>query len=167
MSVSLSTNGVYELGDLKFWALGDRVVIEEDEFKTGYECTRCNGSGKMACENCGGRGSNGAKKCSFCQDGAVRCRECDGKGGLLVAPEISQRRPTTGRIMSAGETCKVLKPGMSVMYSNFAGYVVDLTRAGRTITLRILHETEVLCGMEGQLELRNFKGKTEISEYAK
>ena len=30
---------VYEIGSLKFWALGDRVIIREDEFKTGYECS--------------------------------------------------------------------------------------------------------------------------------
>ena len=162
--VSLSHNGTFELGDLKFWALGDRVVILEDEFRTGYECSRCGGSGKAPCGNCGGLGANGAKKCSFCNGGVVVCGDCGGKGGLIVAPEIAQRRPTTGRVMSAGEACKALKPGQSVMYSNFAGYVVDLARAGRNVTLRILHETEVLCGMEGQLELRNFKGKTEITE---
>lgn len=168
---SLTSLGQFELGDLKFRALGDRVIILEDEFKTGYECTHCGGTGKVACGDCGGTGTYKRGqvdiKCSQCRDGAVTCPECNGKGGLIVAPEIAQRRPTTGKVVSAGLECEVLKPGQSVMYSNFAGYVVDLARAGRTVTLRILHETEVLCELDGQLELKNFKGKTEVAEFQK
>jgi co-chaperonin GroES (HSP10) len=168
---SLTSVGVFELGDLKFWALGDRVIIVEDEFKTGYECGVCGGSGKAPCGECGGVGTRNrgavTVRCPHCANGAVTCPECNGKGGLLVAPEISQRRPTTGKVASAGPACKTLKVGQAVMYSNYAGYVVDLARAGKNVTVRILHETEVLCGMDGQLELRNFKGKNEITEYAK
>jgi len=166
-STSLTSLGVFELGDLKFRALGDRVIIVEDEFKTGYECTTCGGSGKAKCEDCAGTGYHGVKRCAHCVDGHVVCGSCNGKGGLIIAPETAQRRPTTGKVVSAGSACEVLRPGQGVMYSNFAGYVVDLARAGKTITLRILHETEVLCEMDGQLELRNFKGKTEIAELTK
>ena len=157
----------YDLGSLKFWALGDRVLIEEDQFRSGYECVDCDGSGKAACGDCGGSGTHGVKKCSHCDHGTVVCPSCKGKGGLLVAPDISQRRPTTGRIVSIGVDCKTLKVGDSVLYSNFAGYVIDLDRAGRKVSLRILHEPEVLCAMEGQLELRTLRGKSEIAEFAK
>lgn len=158
--------GVFEVEGLKFWALGDRVLIQEDEFKSGYECGECEGKGAVECVECEGKGSHGVKKCSHCGgQGVVRCQACGGKGGLLVAPETAQRRPTTGRVVSLGEACKVLELGQSVMYSNFAGYVVDLARAGKTITIRILHESEVLCGMDGQLQLRNLKGKTEIATF--
>ena len=170
-TTSLTSLGVYELGNLKFRALGDRVIIVEDEFRTGYECHVCGGSGKAPCGDCSGLGTylrgQVTLKCAHCTNGAVTCPECNGKGGLIIAPETAQRRPTTGKVVSAGSTCEVLRPGQGVMYSNFAGYVVDLARAGKTITLRILHETEVLCEMDGQLELRNFKGKTEIAELTK
>lgn len=166
-----TANGVVKIGDLKFWALGDRVLIIEDEFKSGYECSECGGSGNTPCEGCGGTGRSKRMqmaRCAVCEGkGAVMCPTCLGKGGLLVAPEISQRRPTTGEVISVGEKCVVLKPGQRVMYSNFAGYVVDLNRAGRNVAVRILHETEVLCAMEGQLLLKNFKGKTEIAEVSK
>jgi hypothetical protein len=56
--------------------------------------------------------------------------------------------------------------GDSVLYSNFAGHVVDLkTAVGQPVTMRILHETEILAGMEGQLTLANVAGKSEISTY--
>jgi co-chaperonin GroES (HSP10) len=164
MEATMVSN-TFDLGTLKFWALGDRVLIEEDKFKSGYECTTCEGTTKVKCEECGGTGRHGVKRCSHCSDGEITCPTCGGKGGLLVAPEISQRRPTTGRVVSVGPDCETLKVGDSVLYSNFAGYVIDLNRAGRAVSLRILHEPEILCAMEGQLELRTLKGKSEIAEF--
>lgn len=182
------STGTIELGGVKFAAWGDRVLILEDEFRSGYECAACGGSGKTACPECHGEGSflrirgdsradlpSVRVKCSHCENGAVACSECAGKGGLIVAPEVSQRRPTTGEIASVGPghyqngifIPTTVKVGQRVMYSNFAGYVVDLTRAGRKVSIRILHETEILTLLWGHLELRNFTGKTEIAEVTK
>ncbi len=154
----------FELGTLRFAALGDRVIVQEDEFRTGYECEQCNGSGRTACDDCGGTGRHGVKKCSICEgNGTLMCLKCGGKGGLLIAPEISQRRPTSGKIVSAGPKCETLRVGQSVLFSNFAGYVIDLDRAGKPVTLRILHETEVLCLLDGHLDLRGLRFKSEIA----
>jgi len=168
MSVAQVSN-TYDLGNLKFWALGDRVLIEEDKFKSGYECEVCNGSGNAPCGSCGGSGSSATvsgARCPACEGkGCQTCSECNGKGGLLVAPDIAQRRPTTGKVVSVGVECNTLKVGDSVLYSNFAGYVIDLNRAGRPVSLRILHEPEVLCAMDGQLDMRGLRGKSEIAEF--
>lgn len=157
----------FKVGEVGFSALGDRVVIKEDEFKSGYECPTCSGSGRVGCSNCNGSGKssiNAHARCSICHgDGWLRCGDCEGKGGTLVVPEQSQRRPTTGLIVSAGELCKVLHVGETVMYSNFAGYAVDLNRAGQPVCLRILHETEVLCRVSGHLELRTLRNQTEVT----
>jgi co-chaperonin GroES (HSP10) len=152
--------------NLKFWAFGDRVIIREDEFKSGYECVTCNGSGSTPCTNCDGAGFNGEKNCSACNtSGTSVCIDCSGKGGLLITPETAERRPTSGTIVSVGHKVTTMKVGDAVLYSNFAGYVVDLTRAGQKISMRILHETEILTGMEGHLTLNNLRGKTEIASF--
>ncbi len=160
---------VFTNGPLSFWALGDRVLIQEDEFQSGYECPTCGGSGRSTCDGCGGAGQNSGKKCSNC-DGACTsvCPACHGKGGLLVIPEVDQRRPTSGTIVSAGAKCHHAKVGQSVLFSNFSGYVVDLARAeGQgNVVLRIIHETEILAGMSGQFTLTNLKFKSEISTYS-
>jgi co-chaperonin GroES (HSP10) len=163
-----SSVGSFDVGSIKFWAVGDRVLIEEDEFRTGFECASCEGKRKINCNNCAGTGvvSHGGPtlKCSACDgEGKITCATCQGKGALIIAPETAERRPTSGKVISAGPRCTMLKPGDAVLYSNFAGYVVDLARAGKPITMRILHETEVLARMEGHLTLANLKGKSDIS----
>ena len=163
MTTQLSNT--YDLGSLKFWALGDRVLIEEDKLKTGYECVTCDGVGQVLCDNCKGTGHNGQKRCSHCADGKVVCPGCGGKGALLVAPDIAQRRPTTGQVVSLGPECKTLKVGDNVLYSNFAGYDLNLSRAGRDVVLRILHETEILCAMDGHLDLRSLRSQSQIAEF--
>jgi hypothetical protein len=156
----------FEVGEVGFAASGDRLVIEEDQFKSGYECKTCNGSGKVACLNCfkGFSKINGIVKCKICQGDTYHvCPDCNGKGGLLIVAEVSQRRPTTGIVRSAGEQCKVYKVGDGVLFSNFAGFAIDLQRAGQPVCLRILHETEVLTKVRGHLELRAISSQREAT----
>lgn len=179
-NVKPDLSNVLDLGNgLEFEAFADRILVLEDEFRSGYECTDCGGATKKVCSQCGGEGhyinaGSVEVKCSECGgDGRVTCPTCGGKGGLLITPEVSARRPASGKIVSVGPGVYqngVLIPmrakvGQSVLYSNFAGYVVDLARAGQPITIRILHENEILCGIKGHLTLTNFKGKNDIAQY--
>lgn len=138
----------FKIGPLAFSGFGDRVLIEQDAFVSGYECPDCGGSGKsklnveVTCKSCGGKG--------------VR------EGGIII-PDESQRKPTTGTIVSTGPDCKYLKPGQAVLFSSYAGHTIDLDRAGFRVVLRILHEGEVLCLMEGHLDLKTVRGKSEIA----
>jgi co-chaperonin GroES (HSP10) len=139
----------FEVGEVGFAASGDRLVIEEDQFKSGYECKTCEGSGKVPSTVVGGK--------------MKTCPDCDGKGGLLIVAEVSQRRPTTGIVRSAGEQCKVYKVGDGVLFSNFAGFAIDLDRMGKKVCIRILHETEVLTKVRGHLELRAISSQRETT----
>src|SRR5207245_1700584 len=94
----------FSVGTVKFAAFGDRLLVSEDEFKSGYECRTCNGVGRITCDQCGGQGEYGRGgtqfKCSFCGGGGqLKCSACGGKGGLLVVPDIAQRRPSTGQVV--------------------------------------------------------------------
>lgn len=139
----------YGVGAVELAALGDRVLIVEDQFKSGYECFTCGGSGKV--------------KSTLVAGAAKTCPDCNGKGGVLVVPDANQRRPTTGTIVSVGEACKVLTVGEKVMFSNFAGLVTDFHSESGTVCVRILHETEVLSRMRGHLSLRDMKGQAEVT----
>ena len=149
----------YHAGPVDFAAYGDRLLIVEDPFKSGYECKPCGGSGRRFCDHCGGSGkyaiADKERKCSPCEGtGSATCPDCGGKGALLVVPETSQRRPSTGRVVSCGDKVKYFKEGDDVLYSNFAGHAMDLPLETGQVVLRILHESEILASVKGHLELR-------------
>lgn len=153
-------------------ALGDRLIIQEDKFKTGYECHTCDGDGfiKEDCGFCVGRGkppgyedvnndNSEGTPCRLCSisrgmwgmiqgQGLKTCIDCNGKGATIVIPQQSERRPTSGVIHSMGPDVenKKLCPGTRVLYTIFAGTAIDFKGKG---TCRIMHENEimgVICG---------------------
>ena len=50
-----------------------------------------------------------------------------------------------------------------MLFSNFAGFAIDLQRDGQPVCLRILHETEVLTKVRGHLELRAISSQREVT----
>lgn len=137
----------FVLDVIKFEAFGDRLLIQEDDFKSGYECDVCNGTGRSPLNP------------------NIRCRSCEGKGGTIIVPDTAQRRPTTGIIVSTGELVKSLKVGQSVLYSSFAGHTIDLDRAGKKVVLRVLHEPEILCKVDGHLELKTTRNMSQLASF--
>lgn len=145
-------------------ALSDQVIIEEDKFKSGYECSKCGGDCYLdeKCDFCKGTGreSVGAPEerlCRMCcpphilqtmgqQPGKKLCDLCNGKGGLVIAPEMSQRRPTSGLVKSIGPEVKVIKVGDRALYSMFAGTAINFKQKG---TIRIMHEHEIMSRLHG------------------
>lgn len=106
----------------------DRVIVLEDPYKSGRDCTTCNGTGEekgVKCVECGGNhyyrgkkpraGEDEPDNCTTCVvgEGPLQrklkwnpCPTCKGKGtSSLIIPEDSQTRPTTGVIQSVGPLC--------------------------------------------------------------
>jgi len=183
---ALETN-ILKLGTLEMEAHADRMLIVQDPFVSGYECPACGGARKVLCDNCDGRGFNEVsggeitavvgikstrKKCSHCSgEGRIKCPECDGRGGLLIVPDSSERRPTTGTIMSVGGAVTCFERGQAVIYPSFAGHAFDLTATdleGRDVAvcIVILRESEVLAKVKGHLELRRVKRSAAIGTAA-
>lgn len=111
---AIKTN-VLKLGALTMEAFNDRLLVIEDEFRSGYECPDCVGKKKikspeleeLVCENCNGDGKSVISKearCSRCKGtGRTLCPTCKGKGGVIVVAQASERRPTTGTVVSVGD----------------------------------------------------------------
>jgi len=180
--------------------IGDRLAIEEDKFKTGRECKKCDGDGFTSdpCPMCLGRnlpaGVEGLDEdgitgipCRLCctqhgrgvfglniGKGKKTCEECNGKGALIVLPQETERRTTTGVIRSAGPdiskcpTCQgrvvginstpvecercngsgtLLKVGDRVIFTIFAGTGIHFMHKG---TCRIVHENEIMGKVYGK-----------------
>jgi co-chaperonin GroES (HSP10) len=138
-------------------AKNTRLVIIEDEFKTGYECKTCNGNLVViaiqeVCPMCKStgyeKGFDGLSECRICKGrkGVRECGDCKGKGGLLVAPDTAKRRPTTGKVTSIGNDVKDIKVGAHVLYQQHAGSAITLRG---NVVLRIIHEDEVIACLYG------------------
>jgi co-chaperonin GroES (HSP10) len=165
-------SNVLKLGTMEFEAHHDRMIVLQDDFRSGHECPRCMGRdvrneiSVIRCENCKGTGKSVIVKdgkCSQCSgDGIIPCPDCKGKGGTLIVPGSAERRPTTGTIVSAGESVKNYKRGDSIIYPSFSGHAYDMSALDVhgnevTATIVIMREEDALCHIRGHLELRQVK----------
>lgn len=144
-------------GQLALKALGSRVIVLEDRFRTGNECKTCDGLGHLdePCPQCEGdrivlSGPDNVEMfCPTCRIdgrpcGYKLCPECKGKGALIIIPQSAERRPTSGIVMSKGEKVTKLKKGDHVLYTNYVGTAINFKQ--RTV-IRILHEDDVMAIM--------------------
>jgi hypothetical protein len=167
LASAIETN-VLKLGTMTMEAHADRLVIVQDPFVSGYECTTCGGKqivndvSYVSCPDCFS-GKRGEKKCSTCSGSAkIPCPDCQGKGGLIVVPDSSERRPTTGTVVSRGHLVEHFERGQAVIYPSFAGHAYDLVAEDMhgtpvEITIVVLRESEVLAKIAGHLELRRVR----------
>ena len=160
--------------------IGDQVIVLEDKFKSGYECSRCDGEGYLEedCEFCKGVGKEnpGTPQESLCRMccprnlwdsgryslGKKLCPLCEGKGALIVAPQTSELKPSSGVIKSVGPEVYPdnriintltgqrwnypMKIGDRILYSRFAGTGIELKQKS---FIRILHAHEAMCILHG------------------
>lgn len=85
---------VIELVDLQIamQAIENKIIVKVDQYKSGYECKTCSGTGKIK---------------STVVEGSMRdCTDCEGKGATLHIPQNAQSLPSTGVIMSMGPACQ-------------------------------------------------------------
>lgn len=144
-------------------AIEDIVIVLEDNYRSGLECTVCGGKRHegVKCKHCKGTGFHkGKEENGLCPDcevihekgreslGYVPCSQCNGKGGTIIAPENSQRRPTTGKILSAGVGCNELHANDRVGYTNHSGHVYEFGRK-KEVVIRVLREREILFRIHG------------------
>ena len=121
---ALETNWI-KLGTLEMEATGSKLIVVQDEFRFGTECTACGAKdirmisqteqrSVVECKDCGGSGKVGKVgnellkvRCQSCEGrGWKVCPECKGTGaedGLIAHPQDRERRPTTGTVVSVGD----------------------------------------------------------------
>lgn len=174
-------SNVIELGDTAWEAVFDRIIVLQDDFRSGLECPRCMGRdvrneiSVVVCENCAGSGKSSIVKdgkCSICSGaGVVPCPDCKGKGGTIILPEEAQRRPTTGTIYSVGDRVLKFKRGDRVIFPSFVGHAFDLSATdihGNPVlaVITVMRDEEVLCKIHGTLELKQLRKSIAIGTLA-
>jgi co-chaperonin GroES (HSP10) len=137
-------------------AIGHRILVLEDEFKSGYECKDCDGTGHtdVICVHCKGtglwKGKHDNGPCPDCEVGTAGtrkslgfelCPTCKGRSGMIIVPDDAKRRPCTGVILSKGSDVTEFTVGTRVLYTNYTG--TDFEIAGG-IKLRIMLDHDVM-----------------------
>jgi hypothetical protein len=166
-SAGIENENIYYAGPMGMEATHDRVLVLEDEFRSGYECDTCGKSGKVECPDCtdGSSPLNPDIQCKSCRGSRkIVCPDCNGKGETIVIPEVAKRRPTTGLIVSIGAEVKTYQRGEYACYPNFCGDVwelsgLDANGVESTIVLRMMKERELLCRVTGHLSLKRMKNR--------
>jgi co-chaperonin GroES (HSP10) len=173
ITTDFSQNAI-TIGQACFEAYGDRLIVLQDDYRSGYECPTClakdirmldsmRQASVVPCDNCAGKGeyekfgSSVSVKCSPCDGrGVVPCPDCNGVGGRIAISQESERRPTTGTIYSKGSEVTKFERGDRVIYPSFSGHAFDL--AGKDINgkdveavIVILTERDILARMYGSL----------------
>ncbi len=136
----------------------------EGQTESIIDCDNCQGRGKYVKVLNPEKGLATEIRCSQCDGtGKIACPKCDGKGSpSVVLAENTKGRPTTGVVVSCGANVQNYKLGDRVCYPSFAGHAFDLTGCdaeGKTIerTLVIHIERDILAKVHGTLEKRMVK----------
>lgn len=127
-----------------------RVLIKQDEFKSRFDCTACNGKGHTdeVCRYClGTKYQNGKEENGECPDctvgtsdgrvsyGRILCPACHGKQGTIIIPDDAKSDTTMGIVIAISATdINIVRPGDKVMYSSYYGtkfeFVGNILRIG-------------------------------------
>lgn len=185
-----------KLGTLEMEAVGDRMIVVQDDFRFGTECTTCGARdirmisqteqrSVVVCEDCAGSGNRLVslgksedeylKKCSTCDgNGWHVCEACKGTGteaGLIAHPKDREQRPTTGTIVSVGDRVTKFKRGDSIIYPSFVGHfwqlnAVDVDGNEVQVDVGVMREEEAIARVKGHLELRRVKSSKALGTAA-
>lgn len=182
---AIETNWI-KLGTLEMEATGEKMIVIQDEFRFGTECTACGAKdirmisqteqrSVVECPDCLGSGrvrKAGNKdltvKCSTCEArGWVVCPACNGTGteaGLIAHPQDRERRPTTGMIVSKGDRVTKYNRGDSIIYPSYCGdfwtlEAEDIHGQQVTVVIGIISENDAIARVKGHLELRRVKSR--------
>jgi co-chaperonin GroES (HSP10) len=138
-------------GKLGLEAIGNKILILIDKFKSGYECKDCNETGLFNSCACTKLGSFGVKEngrtCHFkeaCERQVVgsTCRTCNGTGTTIKIPDNAKAIPTSGVIVSIGPEVTLRKIGERVLFGAHTGYFLPFKGNAK---IRCMREDEPLC----------------------
>jgi co-chaperonin GroES (HSP10) len=127
---------------LGFSATGHRMIVLIDPWVNPTACQSCGGTGVLILK------------------GGIPCESCRGKGALVMIPEISKSIPSTGVVVSLGESCRAwtdptckMRIGARVIFGPYVGTFLPFKNA---IKLKIMNETDPLAFIYGAAKLGEF-----------
>ena len=132
-------------------ARGESILVSLDLFRSGYECKKCKGRGKIAIQKFeSGLGMVAHEE---------QCTECKGKGALLHIADTSKSLPTTGVVVSIGAKAKVDAPDIKlydrVLFGPHSGQFIPIA-SNKNILFKMMHYREATGFIRGGEDLSSF-----------
>lgn len=134
-----------------------RVLVQQDEFKSRFDCKTCGGKGytNEVCQYCQGTKFHNSKEengeCPDCTVGTsdarvtygkTPCPTCSGKGGTIIIPDDAKSDTTMGNIIAISDKgIDCVKVGDKVMYGSYIGTKFEFMG----LVLRIVVEKDLFC----------------------
>jgi co-chaperonin GroES (HSP10) len=168
----------------KFEALGKKIIVSIDVFRSGYECKICKGKGKIdircVCEDhrpgykysllelkeFEGSEIYTAREMMYCPQclghpenkrRTISCEPCKGHGTLIEIPDTSKNLPTTGVVVSIGAGVKLEKIKYKVGDRVIFGpYAGSMIPTKAGLMFKVLDWNQVWCRIEGGEDLAAF-----------
>lgn len=130
--VIVDNDNAVEITDLKIQleAVEDKIIVIMDQYKSGFECKTCGGTGKI--------------KSTVVVDAEKECPECHGKGGLLVVPETAKSLPTLGTVVSLGPETPWMKNKYEYMAFQNIGTDIPFEKSNLSKTILVRPGAKVL-----------------------
>lgn len=166
VDVELGYDNILEITDLGIGieALGDKIVVLMDSYRSGYECTVCKGVGKIKTEircKCDpedwdvnkhvapGTRNRFGESCLECMGNYLEkrksvvqtCPTCKGKGSTLIIPDSAKSLPTTGVVISCGPDVTRIKIHTRIIATPHSGIYIPMKG---NVPVKIYHQHEPL-----------------------
>lgn len=166
VDVELGYNNILEITNLGIGieAIGDKIVVLMDSFRSGYECTGCKGVGKVKNEircKCDppdwnadtnltpGTRNRFGEPCLECMGNYKQkrkfevqtCPTCKGKGSTIIIPDSAKSLPTTGIVISCGPDVTKIKLHSRIVATPHSGIYIPMKG---NVPVKIYHEYEPL-----------------------
>jgi len=136
-------------------ARGAHIIVNVDLFKSGYECKKCKGTGKIAVLTSEKITDVNGIPLSKLSERQITCDVCNGKTGTLVLPDTAKSLPCTGVVVSKGPLVdKSLELYTRVIFGPHSGRFIPISKAG--VLMKIMDQREATAIVYGGEDLASF-----------
>lgn len=136
-------------------ARGLHIIVNVDLFKSGYECKKCKGTGKIEIMVPVPYRDVSGIPLNRLELRQITCDSCNGKTASLILPDTAKSLPCTGVVVSKGPLVdSSLALYSRVIFGPYSGRFIPISKAG--VLMKIMDHREATAIVHGGEDLASF-----------